>query len=204
MDTFKDGISIQMPVKIRLSALEKVIRQKLIGYKIKKGGSGDAKQFAEIQNVNICQAKDDYDLCIQQEILMKTILFENKRIKFRIQVKFEYDKTSQELKIATYKVNGREESWLTNKILKIIMNNLLRGKILDEAKIMLVPKIKELLQKTNEQLKNIIEVKKGIFLFGTVDTFKVCDLYFKEDALIAILKAEGALAAEVSELEIHN
>jgi len=54
----------------------------------------------------------------------------------------------------------------------------------------------------NEKLKNIVEVKSGVLLFGKVDQLRVLNLYFKENYLVAILKLEGALAAEISQLEI--
>ncbi|MBW2961784.1 DUF4403 family protein [Mesonia aestuariivivens] len=201
--TTESGVSIQIPVKIRLEALEKVLQDKLVGFKIQKEEDG-AKQFGEILSINLSSGIDDYGLCIQQEILMKTFLFKNKKIGFKMQLNFEYNQKDQELVIKNYKVEGEKKSWLTNILINVVMGLLFKKKLSNNFKLELTPKISELLNQINDKLKNILEVKKGINLFGAIDTFKVNDLYFKEDGLVALINIQGNLAAEVSEIELSN
>jgi len=196
-----EGIYIQMPVKIKLEALEKVFQQKMVGYKIQKE-EDDSKQIGEILSVFLSPGTDGYDLNIQQEILMKTLLFSNKKVKFNFQLKLNYNAHEQELVVSDYKAEGEHKTWFTNQLLNVMLNSIFRKKILGKSKILLLPKIDELLLKMNEKLKNIVEVKSGVLLFGKVDQLRVLNLYFKENYLVAILKLEGALAAEISQLEI--
>lgn len=196
-----EGIYIQMPVKIKLEALEKVFQQKMVGYKIQKEEE-DSKQIGEILSVFLSPGTDGYDLNIQQEILMKTLLFSNKKVKFNFQLKLNYNAHEQELVVSDYKAEGEHKTWFTNQLLNVMLNSIFRKKILGKSKILLLPKIDELLLKMNEKLKNIVEVKSGVLLFGKVDQLRVLNLYFKENYLVAILKLEGALAAEISQLEI--
>lgn len=199
-----EGIYIQMPVKIKLEALEKVFQQKIVGYKIQKEEDDGAKQIGEILSVFLSPGTDGYDLNIQQEILMKTLLFSNKKVKFNFQLKLNYNAHEQELVVSDYKAEGEHKTWFTNQLLNVMLNSIFRKKILGKSKILLLPKIDELLLKINEKLKNIVEVKSGVLLFGKVDQLRVLNLYFKENYLVAILKLEGVLAAEISQLEIDT
>lgn len=196
-----EGIYIQMPVKIKLEALEKIFQQKMVGYKIQKE-EDDSKQIGEILSVFLSPGTDGYDLNVQQEILMKTLLFSNKKVKFNFQLKLNYNAHEQELVVSDYKAEGEHKTWFTNQLLNVMLNSIFRKKILGKSKILLLPKIDELLLKMNEKLKNIVEVKSGVLLFGKVDQLRVLNLYFKENYLVAILKLEGVLAAEISQLEI--
>jgi len=197
-----EGIYIQMPVKIELEAIEKVFQQKMVGYKIQKEEDDDVKQIGEILSVFLSPGTDGYDLNIQQEILMKTLLFSNKKVKFNFQLKLNYNAHEQELVVSDYKAEGEHTTWFTNQLLNVMLNSIFRKKILGKSKILFLPKIDELLLKINEKLKNIVEVKSGVLLFGKVDQLRVLNLYFKENYLVAILKLEGVLAAEISQLEI--
>ncbi|WP_121667141.1 DUF4403 family protein [Mesonia aquimarina] len=203
MNSETPGISIQIPVKIKLEAIEKVLREKLVGFKIQKE-EVDSKQFGEVLSLNLLPGKSGYDLGIQLEVLMKTLLFKNKKINFSFQLKFEYDKELQELDIKEYKVIGEQKYWLTNKALKVITDFIFKKKLSSQSKLFLSPKISELLDQLNKKLENIIEVKKGISLFGSIDNFKVIDLYFKEIGLVVLINFEGNMAAEVSEIELPN
>ena len=198
-----EGIYIQMPVKIKLEALDKVFQQKMVGYKIQKE-EDDSKQIGEILSVFLSPGTDGYDLNIQQEILIKTLFFSNKKVKFNFQLKLNYNAHEQELVVCDYKAEGEHKTWFTNQLLNVMLNSIFRKKILGKSKILLLPKIDELLLKMNGKLKNIVEVKSGILLFGKVDQLRVLNLYFKENYLVAILKLEGALAAEISQLEIDT
>lgn len=198
-----DGISIQIPIKIKLEAIEKVLQQKLVGFKIQKE-EGSGKQFGEILSLDLFPGEVGYDVCIRQEVLMKTLLFKNKKIGFSMQLKFEYNKENQELIIKNYKVEGEEKSWLINNLLHVVMGILFKKKLSNNSKFILTPKISELLHQINDKLENIVEVKKGINLFGAIDNFKVNKLYFKETGLVALIKIEGNLAAEVYEIELPD
>lgn len=198
-----DGISIQIPIKIKLEAIEKVLQQKLVGFKIQKE-EGSGKQFGEILSLELFPGEVGYDVCIRQEVLMKTLLFKNKKIGFNMQLKFEYNKENQELIIKNYKVEGEEKSWLINNLLHVVMGILFKKKLSNNSKFILTPKISELLHQINDKLENIVEVKKGINLFGAIDNFKVNKLYFKETGLVALIKIEGNLAAEVYEIELPD
>ena len=135
---------------------------------------------------------------------MKTVLFNNRKISFSFQVKLGYDEDTQELKIENYKADGEHKTWLTNKLLKLIMTMLFKKKLGGTSKFLLTPKLNEMLDQLNEKLENIIEVKKGIRLFGAINSFKIIDLYFKETGLIALVSLKGDLAAEVSEIELPD
>lgn len=198
----EDGIIINIPVKVKLEALEKLIQDKLIGFKIKKDNSPEEKELGEITAISLSSGEEEYDVNIHQEVLLDTILFSNKKVKFSIQLKFEYNYLLQELVVSKYKVEGENKAWLTNQVLKVMMNTLLKKKILDKSKLLLLPKIEEAIQNINDKLENIIEVKEGVLVFGAIDQIQVINLFFKENDLIAILKIQGALAAEVSKIEI--
>ena len=198
-----DGISIQIPIKIKLEAIEKVLQQKLVGFKIQKE-EGSGKQFGEILSLELFPGEVGYDVCIRQEVLMKTVLFNNRKISFSFQVKLGYDEDTQELKIENYKADGEHKTWLTNKLLKLIMTMLFKKKLGGTSGFLLTPKLNEMLDQLNEKLENIIEVKKGIRLFGAINSFKIIDLYFKETGLIALVSLKGDLAAEVSEIELPD
>ena len=81
---------------------------------------------------------------------------------------------------------------------------LFKKKLGGTSKFLLTPKLNEMLDQLNEKLENIIEVKKGIRLFGAINSFKIIDLYFKETGLIALVSLKGDLAAEVSEIELPD
>ncbi|MDQ7917578.1 DUF4403 family protein [Mesonia sp. MT50] len=201
-ENFQEGVFIHIPVKIRLEALEKVFQQKLVGYIIQEDDSEDAKQFGEILSIHLSPGIEGYDLLVQQEIKMKTMLFSNKIVKFHFQLKLSYNADEQELQVNDYRVEGEQKSWFANQALKVMMNSIFRNKILKMSKISLLPKLQDLVKDLNKKLAAILEVKKGILLFGNIDKFKIVDLYVKEDCLVARLELAGVLAAEVYELEI--
>ena len=200
----EDGIIINIPVKVKLEALEKLIQDKLVGFKIKKDSSSEEKELGEITAVSLSPGGEEYDVVIHQEVLLNTMLFSNKKVKFSFQLKFAYHPQLQELVVSKYNVEGENKAWLTNQVLKVMMNTLLKKKILDKSKVLLLPKIEEALQSINSKLENIIEVKEGVLVFGSINQIQVISLFFKENDLVAILKIEGALAAEVSKIEIPD
>jgi len=199
-----EGVFIHIPIKIRLEALEKVFQEKLVGYIIQEDDSEEGKEFGEILSIHLSPGTEGYDLYVQQEIKMKTILFSNKIVKFHSQLKLSYNSTEQELQVDDYRVEGEQKSWLTNQALKLVIGSVFRKQILDKSKIPLLPKLQEIVKSINKKLDGIIEVKKGILLFGTITEFKIVDLYFKEEYLVARLEIEGVLAAEISEIEIDS
>jgi len=202
-ETTDNGISIQIPVKITLTALEKVLQEKLVGYQIQKE-EAKGQQYGEILAIHLSNAKPGFDVCIRQQVLMKTVLFKNKTISFSFQLKFDFDEEQQEIIIKNYQVEGEQKAWLTNRLLKTMMTLLMKKKLSGNSKLFLTPKISEFLQQINQKLENIIEVKKGVQLFGAINDFKIQNLYFKEDAVVVLVKLEGNLAAEVSEIELPN
>jgi len=202
-ETTDNGISIQIPVKITLTALEKVLQEKLVGYQIQKE-EAKGQQYGKILAVHLSNGKPGFDVCIRQQVLMKTMLFKNKTISFSFQLKFDFDEEQQEIIIKNYQVEGEQKAWLTNRLLKTMMTLLMKKKLSGNSKLFLTPKISEFLQQINQKLENIIEVKKGVQLFGAINDFKIQNLYFKEDAVVVLVKLEGNLAAEVSEIELPN
>lgn len=103
-ENFQEGVFIHIPVKIRLEALEKVFQQKLVGYIIQEDDSEDAKQFGEILSIHLSPGIEGYDLLVQQEIKMKTMLFSNKIVKFHFQLKLSYNADEQELLLTKQKI----------------------------------------------------------------------------------------------------
>jgi len=198
----QEGFLIQLPAKIKLHALEKVIQDKLTGYEIKKGEGEDAKDFAEINSISLAPGKEGFDLSLPMEIVAKTLLFTNKIIKSTIHLKFEYQPELDELSLKNYEFDGEDNGWITNNFLEVLINLLLKKKILNKSEILLKPKIEEFVEGINVKLQNIMEVKHGVLLFGEIKDFKIMNLYFKEGDLILILKTTGVLAAEINEIEL--
>jgi len=198
----QEGFLIQLPAKIKLHALEKVIQDKLTGYEIKKGEGEDAKDFAEINSISLAPGKEGFDLSLPMEIVAKTLLFTNKIIKSTIHLKFEYQPELDELSLKNYEFDGEDNGWITNNFLEVLINLLLKKKILNKSEILLKPKIEEFVEGINVKLQNIMKVKHGVLLFGEIKDFKIMNLYFKEGDLILILKTTGVLAAEINEIEL--
>lgn len=203
-ESFTEGVFVHIPVKIRLEALEKVFQKKLEGYIIHEEGAEDGKEFGEILSVDLSPGTKGYDLNVQQEVRMKTIFFSNKIVKFHCQLKLSFNSEEQELQVDDYMVEGDQKSWFTNQALEMMMNSIFRKKILNNSKISFLPKLQDLVKDLNKKLADFIEVKKGILVFGTINDFKIVDLYFKEDYLVARLELGGLLAAEVYEIEINS
>ncbi|MDT0293594.1 DUF4403 family protein [Mesonia ostreae] len=203
-EDFQEGAFVHIPVKIRLEALEKVFQKKIEGYIIHEEDSEDGKQFGEILSIHLSPGTKGYDLYVQQEIKMKTILFSNKIMKFHCQLKLSFNAEKQELQVDDYRVEGEQKSWFTNQALEMMMNSIFRKKILNKSKFSFLPKLQELVGDLNKKLADIIEVKKGILVFGNIKDFKIVDLYFKEDHLVVRLELGGVLAAEIYELEIDS
>lgn len=196
----ENKLSLQLPLKIRFEAIEKLIQQKLIGFQIKN--EKEEKQFGEVLNVQLLKAHSSYDVCIEQEIRLHTLLFNKKTIKFQIHLKFEYNASSEELQIKKYKVEGEQKTWLVNKLLETVMQLLLKNKLSTNSQFNLKPKLDELLLKINDKLESIIEVKQGVLVYGGLENLKIMNLYFKEENLILQVSITGKLAAEISEIEL--
>ncbi|WP_310991761.1 DUF4403 family protein [Aequorivita marina] len=197
----ENGIKILLPVQIKLETVEKKLQEELIGFKIRKDGADDGSLYGEVIAINLFAGSQNYDLDLELELLTKTKLFKGKSLKVDIQLKLSFDQQQQTINLNHYKATGENDSWLANKLIDFLLNSFIRRKVLDKSNFLLQPKLKNVKTELNEKLENLLEVKKGVLLYGSFQDLYLKEVYFKQKHLVVLVAANGNLAAEVSELD---
>lgn len=198
----ENGINLLLPVQIKIEVLEKKLQEELTGFEIRKDGENDGTLYGEVLTVKLNPGTQDYDLDLELEVLTKTKLFKNKKLKVDVQLKIDFNQQKQEIDLGDYKASGENDSWFTNKLIGFLLNSLIRKKVLEKSNFLLRPKIEETKTKLNKKLDNLIEVQKGILLYGSIQDLFLQQVYVKQKNLVILLAAQGNLAGQVFDLDI--
>ncbi|MDT0645871.1 DUF4403 family protein [Zunongwangia sp. F260] len=195
-------VVIALPVRAKYSALEELLRKKLIGEKIKKENDGKISTYAEIMDVAMERSlEEEYDLVLELKLRALTSLFRNKEGRLLVKLAIDFNEEEQVVTIRDYNLDGNTGNWLLNNFLESVANIFMYNKLKEKMRFELLPLIRKQLENINDKLQDKIEPKKGIFVFGDLENIRVREIIPQEKHLLVKVDIEGMANVEIENLE---
>lgn len=200
----KSNVKIQLPIKIDYGVLDEYLQKKLQGKVLSKGkANGESSDHAKIQKINLGKSPlEDYDLAVNLQLQLLTTLFRNKEIKAVVHLSLDFREAYQEVHIPKYRLDGENNSWVTNGIVEMIINNFLYSKLKEKMKFDLKPIIAQRLEKLNLELAAGKEIVDGINLTGKLSEFWVEELIPGQRTLLVSVRVLGNNVLNVRNIDL--
>lgn len=193
---------IRLPINIDYTVVETYLRKKMIGELISsedKDGMGSA--YAEILDLSLEKSQDEgYDLALELKFKTLTTFFRNKEGKVILHVTLDFDMEEQLVSVHNFKLEGNTKNWFFNKSLETMVNTFMHGKLKNKMKFDFRPEIEKHRRSMNEKLDNRLEITAGIFLSGSLKTFKIDEIIPMETHFLVLVNFEGNTSVDIKEL----
>lgn len=202
-DGLKNLNSISLSFYIKYIVLETYIRKKMIGEKITaEGKNGDVATYAEILDLSLEKSlNEEYDIAIALKFRTLTKFFRNKTGEIVLNASFDFDKEGQQVSVSNFELDGTSKSWFFNNSLEAIANTFMHGKLKNKMKFDFKPEIEKQLLSINERLGNQVEVAEGVFLSGSMETFKVSGIVPQENQFLILVNFQGISALDIKKID---
>ncbi|MDT0688048.1 DUF4403 family protein [Autumnicola psychrophila] len=195
-------VIIALPVRAKYSALEELLRKKLIGEKIKKEDDGKITTYAEILDVAMERSlEEEYDFLLELKLRALTSLFRNKEGRLLVKLAIDFNEEDQVVTIRDYNLDGNTGNWLLNNFLESVANIFMYNKLKEKMRFELLPLIRKQLESINDKLQDRMEPKKGIFVLGDLENIRVRAIIPQEKHLLVKVDIEGMANVEIENLE---
>lgn len=197
----KNTIRIHVPISISYTALEEVIRKKMVGELINKPGDSDEEAaYARILDVRIAgSSAGAYDLLLEVKVSILRTLLKRDNVNLHVPVSLGYDNERQLLYLRKYKVDVRTQSRFYNASLEVLANNVVYERVMKKARFNLRERIGQEIIKVNGQLEKGLEIK-GARLTGAIEEISVLDIATEPEGVSLALQLGGHVQAEVFDL----
>lgn len=200
------NIIVNLPVNITYTAIENILREKIVGEIIKtEDDNGKISRYAQILDISIDSSEDtNYDLVLDVRFQTLTSLFKNKEGKILLYLSISFVESTQEIYVADFKLKGNTGSWLMNNSLEAMANTLLRGKLMKKMQFDFKPLIDEKILELNKKMDEPYEVYKGINLFGKIENFSVKKILPKPLNVLVLVKVTANAVVDVEEISFED
>ncbi|MDN3492829.1 DUF4403 family protein [Winogradskyella bathintestinalis] len=200
-----EEILMTIPVKISFDAIENFLAKKFVGEIIsKEDPKGKEIKYAKILDIKISQSTHDiYNIAITVKLQTLTFLFRERELLISILMELTFDVDNQKLFIESYKMDSKGKSWITDQMLKSILNTFIYQKIIEKLSFDLKPIVKENLNLINTKLASNLELKEGISLIGSLDNLTVSHIEIKNSQLWVFIRINGWGIIDIQNLEFQ-
>lgn len=199
-----NNIDINLPVKIGFDVLENVLRERMVGetFQVEKE-NGEVTKYAEVLDVRLGSSMEEgYDLTVELTFNSLMTLYKNKTAGILFHAAIDFNVAEQELVVGDFEIKGTSNSWLMNKTIETVANNIIYGKIKKNMKVDFRPHLEPQLKKLNEKLQNSMPAGKGVYLSGKMEEVHINDFRTDREAVYLVLKIRGGTGVEIKEINL--
>ncbi|WP_027125457.1 DUF4403 family protein [Gelidibacter mesophilus] len=202
--TADQSISITLPVRIDFTAIEKLVRKKFNGTTISKNDAkGKASNYFNILEIYLSESQSvPYNLALTIKLQTLTLLFHKKDIEVSVLADLRLDVGTQKLYVKAYKINSSGESWITNTVLKSVLNTFVYNKLINILSVDLMPILKEKIDGINAKLASQIKATKNISIMGNIEDFNISHFNIKKDVIWVLIYTQGWGVISIEDLEL--
>lgn len=205
-NTSNQDISITLPLRIYLKAIENLMKKKFIGTNISKThANGKVSNYFKIIDISLAKSEAiPYNLTLKMKLQTLTRLFNDKDLEVSVHVNLQLDISTQKLYIEAYHINSHGNNWLANKILNSVLNTFIYKKMINSLSVDLNPLLKEKIDTLNLKLGSKLKATKGISIIGTVDKVFINQFKIKENKIWVFVTTSGWCVIDVEHLELEQ
>ena len=196
-------INLTLPVGIEYSAINELLREKLIGEIISKSNDETkGSNYAQILNVSIYKSHlENFDLCLELDLQTLTSIFKNRQVKIFFHAGVELDSAEQQVFLSDYKIDGKTNSWLADQFLETVVNKWMYGKLKKKMNYNFFPHLQEQMTSINDKLENQLEAKEGVYISGALEELQVMEINAMQNGIYVLLNLEGEGAIQLKKLK---
>ena len=196
-------IFITLPIKINFKAIEDAIHDELIGKIISKTKSnGRELKYFKILDLKLAKSTTaPYNLDFDIKLQALTLLFNGTDLNLALHTKVELDVNTQRLYVDAYQIEKVSDSWISNSILKSVINPFIYQKVINALSVDLTPIIAEKLNTINTNLASKLNIDDGISLIGHIESLALTHLEVKENELWVLINGSGWLILDIAHLQ---
>ncbi|HET7361331.1 MAG TPA: DUF4403 family protein [Salinimicrobium sp.] len=201
--TAEENIKIALPVEVEYGVLNELLKKKLQGKILSKGRkNGSSSDKAKIKELFLKRnLKKGFPVSLQLRIKLLTTLFSGKEVEMLVHLLPEFYPGTQKIFVQKYEIDGLNNGWIINNLLESLVNSFLYNNLKNKMKFNLQRIIRPKIDRLNTKLLSGIEVKNGIFLSGEIKDFKVQNIIFQEDVVIAFLDLSGNNKVHIQKID---
>ena len=196
-------VNLTIPVSIQYTAINELLREKLIGEIISKSNDETkGSNYAQILNASVYKSHlEDFDLCLELDLQTLTSIFKNRQVKILFHAAIELDPSQQQVFISDYKIEGKTNSWFADQFIETMVNNFMYGKLKKKMNYNFLPHLHEQIASINEKLEDELEVKEGVYVSGRLGELKVIEVVALEKDLYVLVSLEGEGMIQLKKLK---
>lgn len=194
-------VKIQVPVSISYSALEGVMKKKLVGEFIpRQTEDTDASPYAQILDVGLAGSSAGAgDIFLKIRIRILRTILKRDNVDLYVQATLGYDNATQQVFIRRFNMQSQTSSRFYNSSLEVLVNKVAYNQIIQKARVNLQEIIGAELGKANGLLDKGMEIK-GLRLTGMVEEVRVQDIVPKPNRLFLNLELQAKVEVDVLDL----
>ena len=197
----ENAIRIQVPVSVSYTAVENLLKKKMVGEYIppQEEGSGEPP-YAQILDISLTAAETGaFDIYLRMRIRILRTVLKRDQVDLLVSAILDFDNESQLLFVPKFRLNSQTGSRFYNASLEVLANNVAYNKILKKARINVGEIISKELKKANGILQKGPELK-GIKLTGALEKVRIKDVTAQPSGISLLIETEGNLEADIFDL----
>ncbi|WP_299396829.1 DUF4403 family protein [uncultured Gelidibacter sp.] len=196
-------ISLTLPVQIGFEVLDAFLKKKFRDTNIStKDARGNTSNYFRILDLKLAESQNKaYNLCLKMHLQPLTLLFNKNTIEVSVHANLRMDVENQKIYVEAYDIDSSGKNWVTNTLLKSVLNTFIYKKIINALSLDLMPILKEKIALLNEQLASRLKTTKGISIMGNVENFSIGHFEIKKDVMWVLVHTQGWCVISIDDIE---
>jgi len=197
-------ISLTLPVKLDFEVLDAFLKKEYNDTNIShKDDKGHTSNYFKILDLKLEESDHpDFNLSLKLHLQPLTLLFNNNTVDVSVLAELRLDVATQKLYVEAYDMDSNGKNWVTNTLLKTVLNTFIYKKVINTLSFDLMPMITEKLAMINAQLASKFKTTNGISIIGNVASFSVSHFEIKNDVIWVLIHSQGWGVISIDDLEL--
>ncbi|MBJ7882029.1 DUF4403 family protein [Gelidibacter salicanalis] len=196
-------ISLTLPVQIGFEVLDTFLKKKFRDTNIShKDAKGNSSNYFRILDLKLAESEHNaYNLCLKMRLQPLTLLFNRNTVEVSVHADLKLNVDTQKLYVEAYNMDSSGKNWVTNNLLKSVLNTFIYKKIINALSLDLMPIVKEKIEIINAQLASTLKTTKGVSIMGNVANFTISHFEIKKDVIWVLIHTQGWCVISIDDLE---
>ncbi|TDU39498.1 uncharacterized protein DUF4403 [Gelidibacter sediminis] len=197
-------ISLTLPVQMGFKVLDAFLKKKFKDTNIShKDDKGNTSNYFKILDLKLEESDHpEYNLSLKLHLQPLTLLFNNNTVDVSVLADLKLDVATQKLYVEAYDMDSSGKNWVTNTLLKTVLNTFIYKKVINTLSIDLMPIVNEKIALINAQLASKLKTTKGISIMGNVASFTISHFEIKKDVIWVLIHTQGWGVISIDDLEL--
>lgn len=196
-------ISFTLPVQMGFEVLDAYLKKKFRDTNISHNDAkGNSSNYFRILDLKLAESEyNAYNLCLKMRLQPLTLLFNRNTVEVSVHADLKLNVDTQKLYVEAYNMDSSGKNWVTNNLLKSVLNTFTYKKIINALSLDLMPIVKEKIEIINAQLASTLKTTKGISIMGNVANFTISHFEIKKNVIWVLLHTQGWCVISIDDLK---